>query len=746
MVAIDVFLDAVREEVGIDLSVENFEAPEQRHVVTASIDSSLFVVAGPGSGKTTSSTLRILKLIFVDGVDPMQILATTFTRKAAKALRSKIVSYGESLRERFRTAAAGVERAWLERIDLNGMRLGTLDSIAQDLLTEFRPAAAPAPRPIEEFARTSVFVVRGVLQNGLHNSRGAIPALWSRLYPDARSHGVAARAGLLKTLHDRIANDRIDVDAWRAATNDLNQDYDRGVHAALDAIEDVRAQYATEHVCDFAGLSELLLKALKSDSLADYVSNLRFVLVDEYQDTNLLQECIYFELARTAVSAGGSIMVVGDDDQSIYRFRGATVDLFQDFSARLMAVTGKMPARIELMNNYRSTPQVVNFVNTFVGLDPGYAAGRVQPPKPAIVARRRNTTPFPVLGMFRPTCAILAHHLAAFIEAAVSGPGVPVQVDGVTRLVQVDQTHGSPNDIALLMSSVKETKTTGGSRLPLLLRQELAALPNPIQVFNPRGQSLHDQPLIMDLLGLLLLCIDPDGLIGQRVSMSDSAKEVLAKWRKAATARRASNQNLNAFVSSWAARRATRAGRRSFARDRVNVNEIIYKLISWLPELQYDIENLALLEAITRAVVAASVFGPFDSEVIFGKIPLDGLPAASVKAVIQSILVPIAEGAIDVNEDLLETLPRDRLSMLTIHQAKGLEFPITIVDVGSDGTDLRSFPKFKRYPDRPASAHMHEDTLREFSDLGRPARPALDRAFDDLVRQYFVAYSRPGPK
>src|SRR5262245_9396558 len=517
MISLDAYVAAVADETGIDIGPDNEQGAAQREIVTAPVHESLFVVAGPGSGKTTSSTIRILKLIFVDGVKPDQILATTFTRKAATALRSKIVNYGEGLRERFRREAQPELRAQLERIDLNGIRLGTLDSIAQDVLTEYRPAGVPAPRPIEEFARTSIFVVRGVLENGLQNSRNAIPALWNRLYGDNRHHGVATRAGLLKQLHDRVANDRIDAEAWGNAHPDRSVPYDRGVHAALDAIADVRQRYAAEHVCDFAGLSELFLNALQSGALADYVASLRFVFVDEYQDTNLLQESIYFALAAKAMAAGGSICVVGDDDQSIYRFRGATVDLFQDFSHRLQTRVGVTPRRVELMNNYRSTAQVVDFVNSFVKLDAGYASGRVQPPKPAIVARRQNTTPFPIIGMFRPDRATLARDLASFIEAVVVGPGVPVQYGGETHLIRVDPAHGSPNDVALLMSSVQETKTTGKPRLPLMLRRELGALANPIRVFNPRGQLLHDQPPIRDLLGLLLLCIDPDGAIAQTV-------------------------------------------------------------------------------------------------------------------------------------------------------------------------------------------------------------------------------------
>ncbi len=91
----------------------------------------------------------------------------------------------------------------------------------------------------------------------------------------------------------------------------------------------------------------------------------------------------------------------------------------------------------------------------------------------------------------------------------------------------------------------------------------------------------------------------------------------------------------------------------------------------------------------------------------------------------------------------MEAFPRDRLSILSIHQSKGLEFPLVIVDVGSDFKTNHHAHRFKRFPDQEGTPHRMEDLLRPHTDLNAPNRGGRDRTFDDLYRQFFVAYSRP---
>src|SRR6266540_2336305 len=92
-----------------------------------------------------------------------------------------------------------------------------------------------------------------------------------------------------------------------------------------------------------AGRGGPLLDHLQSGALDAFVDTIQHVLVDEYQDTNLLQEAIYFHLARCALTRGGSIAVVGHADQALFRFRGATVELFRDFPTHANAALSITP-------------------------------------------------------------------------------------------------------------------------------------------------------------------------------------------------------------------------------------------------------------------------------------------------------------------------------------------------------------------------------------------------------------------
>ena len=123
------------------------------------------------------------------------------------------------------------------------------------------------------------------------------------------------------------------------------------------------------------------------------------------------------------------------------------------------------------------------------------------------------------------------------------------------------------------------------------------------------------------------------------------------------------------------------------------------------------------MEVFTRQLGACEQVGKFKGRLVCD--PLNqGLEEASVKELLRDFLTPIASGTISVDEDLIESFPRDRLSILSIHQSKGLEFPLTIVDVGSDFRRNHHSQRFKRHPQSAGTPQRLEDLMRRASRLG----------------------------
>jgi DNA helicase II / ATP-dependent DNA helicase PcrA len=709
---------------------------QQQRALNAPAAAGLFIVAGPGTGKTASLTLRILKLVLVDGIQPRGILATTFTKKAAEELRSRVLGWGFRIIDALRSdpALSPTQKAFVDAVDINQVRTGTIDSLCEQLLREFRAPGIQPPVLTDEFVSKTL-----MLREGLFGSRRdqnvALDLFLLSLYSDGGkrfNYHAGTKAKLVKEIWERRFQDQV---TWA----DFPTGGPPADRAARQVVDDAQQAYEaalrSAGLVDFSLLEDEVLKRLRAGQLKEFTDELQVVLVDEYQDTNLMQEQLYFELAA---ACSGALVVVGDDDQSLYRFRGATVDLFRDFPARYQQRFQKTPTTVFLTNNYRSTKSIVSFVNGYATLDAGYQAVRVAS-KPALAHGPTAPMGLPVLGMFRDTVEELAEDLARLVHAVFRGPGYAVPGGTVVAA----PSGGDVGDCALLCSSPAEFSASNKPRLPLLLRQELSALAPPIQVFNPRGEDAATVDVVERFGGLLLECLDPGGVIsGQTSGVSPDAQTVFARWRSQAIAfvqGASAPPGLLSYAQGWANRDS---GRKGFEWPKsTTAIELIYGLVHYLPELHDDPEGQVYLEVFTRQLGACLQLGKFDGRVVTDP-SNPGLSDASVKELLRDFLAPIADGVVDVNEELMETFPRDRLSILSIHQSKGLEFPLTIVDVGSDFKDLRA-PAFKRMPAVGGPPHRMEDLLRPHSPLGVPARSQIDRAFDDLYRQFFVAFSRP---
>ncbi len=733
MITFDTFQRALKEATG------RIPNAGQKQAVDAVSGASLFIVAGPGTGKTATLTMRMLKLIFVDGVSPRGILATTFTKKAAQELRSRLLSWGYAVQEHLLTKEklSKIDRLWLERIDINQVRTGTIDSVCEELLRDFRDLGTDPPILADQFVSDTLLLRQGLFQSDRYKDDDLDTFLC-----DARGTGrfgwnIGAKNNLVRTMWDRRHHDQMDWAKFAKSGGSPE------VKQALQQLDGALADYASELsdglMVDFAQLEQTVLNRLSSGGLTEFTSELQMVLVDEYQDSNLLQERLYFELAKRC---GGALAVVGDDDQSLYRFRGATVDLFSNFEKRFTDAVGKKPKRIFLNENYRSSTVIINFVNDYVTLDADYQSVRVAG-KPKLKNPRPRDAEVPILGMFRDTIEDLAVDLAKFVHRVTRGNGVKVG----SHTIKIDKKKGGDvGDCALLCSSPQEYG--GGNpakeRLPLLIKRELQALNPIIPVFNPRGQDLASIPSVELLGGLLLECLDPGGPVQSTTrGLSNEIQATFNVWRGNTITWLESDKKLKPlldFAIKWADRDPGRSGYR-WPKSTPCI-ELLYALIHWLPELHDDPEGQVYLEVFTRQLGAAEQVSGFKARVVTDPAN-QKLSDSSVGHLLLYFLAPIASGAAGVDEELIETFPRDRLNVLSIHQSKGLEFPLVIVDVGSDFKTRHHAHAFKRFPRNPGPPHNLEDLMRPFSPLKTLKRGGTDRAFDDLYRQFFVAFSRP---
>lgn len=715
MISIEQFYDAL-------WGSERRPSDEQRGVVEASARQPLFVVAGPGSGKTTSLTLRILKMILVDQVPPHGIIATTFTVKAADELRSRVLGWGFKLIDSLasRRDVDAEYKKWLAKIDINQVWTGTLDSLCEQILRDHRVPGTEPPVLADEYVARTLMLREGLFKDDRLRDENLDDFLLG-IHSEKKvrfNFNVATKVGLLRSIWDRRHMDLVD---WPAFLRSGPRSERAGRIAVGRALEDYRQALADNGLVDFALLEYTVLQLLRDKRLDDFVDGLKVLLVDEYQDTNLLQEQIYFELAH---ACDGALCVVGDDDQSLYRFRGATVDLFTQFASRYKERFGRSVRPMYLSTNYRSTKQIVEFVNGYAGLDGRYGEVRVKR-KPKLRPGPVAETGRPVLAMFRETREELAVDLAEFLSEVFRGRGF--RADGVEVIVR-DPRAGDIGDCALLCSSPVEYAGER-MRLPGLLRERLRELKAPIKVFNPRGEDFAGLALVRLFGGLLAECIDPGSKV-QSATKLYLPDGVLDGWRNVAAAYLKNTPGgLRNYVNGWKQRDPGASGRKW--PQNVSVLQLIYGLVHYLPELRDRAEGQVYLEVFTRQLAACEQVGKFKGRLVYSP-DNPGLGDASIKELLREFLGPLVSGAVQVDEELITAFPRNELSILSIHQSKGLEFPLTIVDVGSDFATNHAQQAFKRFPAGGGPTQRMEDTFRAASELGLDSRSQVDRAFDDL--------------
>lgn len=728
MVSLDRFLASAKDDLRRDLTSN----PEQCRIVSAPAGSSMKIVAGPGSGKTTVIVLRILEEIYCNDVDPSEIMATTFTRKAAKELKSRLLTWGEELRQSFLSLPdlSDAEKNRIKRLNFDAVLSGTIDSLSEEILTDYRQSNENPPVIVDEIVAKQLMVRKWFARKDLQEEIGEEFEKTGMVDACDFKKPDKASENLIK-LRDRLAQNLIEYDSLR----DI-------LPSTIEFLEDYNELLKSKYFKDFPELEKDFLDFVSTDRGKEFVAPLKMLVVDEYQDTNILQERIYLNLGRDIVSGEGSMVVVGDDDQSIYRFRGSRVLLFSELEER--AEPYGIHFQTEFLSiNYRSTPSIVEFCNEYANLDSSYQRVRIAS-KPEMEVGRKDFEDFPVFGIFRENTEQLATDIARMVEDfTVRGSFLFEAEDGRTWTFE-KSPYGSAGDMVFLTPRPGNFNSTGNPKLPYFIRSKLDEH-GKVKAFNPRGTEIYEIREVKVLCGLLLECFDPESEIQNGKKMSSSVSSKLNEWRLVAqkymeTAPDMNGARLEDYVHAWQMGKPYNTGK--WNKKTVPILDVVYNLIGWIPMFQSDAEGLVYLQAITNTISQSVHIDTHEASIKFDKDTNQPM-VNGVKSLLNNFLIPLADDMIDIDEELLFSVnTRDRFNIMSIHQSKGLEFPITLVDVSSEfKTNNQKQRKF-RFPEYSDDTALMEKCLHNYSDEDWGSRDHLDQVFDGLIRLYFVGFSR----
>ncbi|MFM1524218.1 UvrD-helicase domain-containing protein [Helcococcus bovis] len=286
------------------------------------IDGPVLIIAGPGTGKTYTLVQRVINMVANLNIDPSQIMISTFTNKASFELIDRLSLKFSELN--------------LHK-DVNDMMIGNFHSIARRILEEYI-----------EFTPLK----RGYIQIDTIEQKYLI----NRFLPFFRKiEGYNFVINRNREVRDiaKIINKICEDGILERQSSDERLNIYLKI---VEMYENILKQY---NMLDFSHVLLYTYKLLKENpAIRDELrKKINYMMIDEYQDTNVIQEKIIFEL----LNENQNICVVGDDDQSLYRFRGATVKNILEFSKKFQNVN-----KINLQQNYRSEGSIIGFYSNYM--------------------------------------------------------------------------------------------------------------------------------------------------------------------------------------------------------------------------------------------------------------------------------------------------------------------------------------------------------------------------------------------
>lgn len=649
--------------------------PQQLEAILAT-DGPVLIIAGPGSGKTFTLVERIVYLITHKGVAPESLFVVTFTDKAARELTTRISN---------RLSELGI------KFNLNEMYLGTFHSICLRILEDYREFT----RLKRSFTLFDQFDQQYFLYQRINEFR-PLPDV-QLIMGDDQSGRWAQSEQLLKWLN-KVSEEALDLAELETAP-------DVEVRALAACFRKYQ-ELLHEHNClDFSGIQYEALQLLEKrpEVLAELREKFSYLMVDEYQDTNTIQERILLLLAGER----RNLCVVGDDDQGLYRFRGATIRNILEFPALFDEGQCK---QVALTVNYRSHPDIIRFYNEWMQeqtWDDGTRSFRFAK---KIVPR---DDVFPEVAT--------AVRLAA-ADAPDDTTNWHAEVLGFLHGLRDSGQLADWNQVAFLFRSVKNDRVVALARF---LEGE------GVPVYSPRSNVFFEREEIRLMIGVLIFLFPQFTKVRQWAEGAQldiwTYYDHLCFKPFTDELRKPENKRLLDWARPLAKRHAVLAQNTDYAFSGLFYQLLQFPLFSRFlsEEALHGVDkgraarNLATLSKLLTKFEYLHYVSVLNPEWL----------EKNLRDLFNQFLRFLSDGGIGEYEDEAEYAPKGCVSFLTIHQSKGLEFPVVVC--GS----LEAVPR---------KQHTALDELLEDGGyLSKPRFEPLEHIKHfDFRRLFYTAFSR----
>ncbi len=629
---------------------------QQKNVIGC-LDKHLRVIAGPGSGKTYSIILRTLNILLQDKAEPKQVMLCTFTEKATFEMRDRL-------------AAAARKIGYTQ--DLSELNISTIHGFCNQLLRRHRHKT-PLGHNYETLDELTqqLFLYEHFTEIIGEKENGRFLGKWKGKWTTIKN---------IRTYFDKIADELIDP-------GQLKNSGDAFLSALADAYDTYQCLLFDSNRVDFAHLQKLAHDLLEpSGTTDDGTQSIRYILVDEYQDTNYVQEQLLLKLTGET----GYLCVVGDEDQSLYRFRGATVRNILEFPQRLPA-----SETLTLTTNYRSHQDII---------------GRYDRWMASCDWSNQNGLPFRHAKHIEPDSEGCHSNYPAMFS--IWGRDQPDEARRVADVI----THLKENDVikdysqvALLLHSVREEHS--GHYLTALEEKGIPA-------FCPRARRYFENDEIRHMMACFSLIFGWHGeqrgdMFGDVPKLADYVDGALISLGK-----HFAETPLSGEIRKWVKEIES-------LQDGATLNtrpaDYFYQLLALEPfataiKEENTSRNLAIFSQLLNA------FQVYYHYPVVTHRNRDFLRMH----LFNSFFNFLFSGGINEFEDMYQPLPRGYVQVMTIHQAKGLEFPVVVV--GSLSVHVRT----QKAVDQDLSPHYQ-----------RPLFEPETRITEfDRMRLHYVAFSR----